>query len=57
MEVVYINEDGLMEGDQSNISIYRIVFYAEVFITVKDGSALCLLCLRSCLNLLSMFIR
>lgn len=57
MEVVYISEDGLMEGDQSNISIYRIVFYAEVFITVKNGSALCLLCSRSCLNFLLMFIR
>ena len=29
----------LLEGDQSDISIYRIVFYAEVFIMVKKGSA------------------
>lgn len=38
MKEVYINEDRLLEGDQSNISIYRIVFYAEVFIMVKNGS-------------------
>lgn len=43
---VYINEDRLLEGDQSNISIYRIVFYAEVFITVNNESASCLLCSR-----------
>lgn len=49
-EVVDVDEDRLLEADQSNISIYRIVFYAELFfffkIFVKNGSASCLLCSR-----------
>lgn len=36
--------DVLLEGDQSNISIYRNVFYADIFIAVKNGTASCLLC-------------
>ncbi len=36
-----MSEDGLLEGDQSDISTYRIVFYAEVFIMVKNESASC----------------
>ena len=48
---VYMNEDRLLEGDQSNISNYRVVFYAEVFIMVKNGSASCLLRSRSRLSL------
>lgn len=30
-EISNVDEDGLLEGDQSNISIYRNVFYAEAF--------------------------
>lgn len=30
-KVVDVDEDRLLEADQSNISIYRIVFYAELF--------------------------
>lgn len=47
---VYVNEGRLLEGDQSNISIYTIVFYAYIFIMVKNGSTSCLLCLLACLS-------
>jgi len=30
-EKFYIQEERLPDGDQSNISIYRIVFYADFF--------------------------
>lgn len=46
-----MNEDRLLEGDQSNISVYTIVFYAYIFIMVKNGSTSCLLCLCACLSL------